>query len=105
MRVGVEAALLGLPRGFLGVVSSRPSALCRLGVVWKMLGVWIYKSNIITRFSLNLKSGFVSLLTCLSPEGLLSFFTERLPRTLKFALPWDDFKTAKLRKNKNKVRE
>ena len=39
VRVGVEAALLGLPRGFLGVVSSRPSALCRLGVVWKMLEV------------------------------------------------------------------
>lgn len=33
VRVGVEAALLGLPRSFLGAVSSRPSVLCRLGVV------------------------------------------------------------------------
>ncbi len=41
------------------------------------------------------------MLTCLSPDGLVSFFTERFPSTLKFALPWDDFKTAKLRKNKN----
>lgn len=46
VRVGVEAALLGLPRGFRGVVSSRPSALCRLGVVWKMLGVWTFKSHV-----------------------------------------------------------
>lgn len=37
-RVGVEAALLGLLRGFRGVVSSRPSALGRLGIVWNTLG-------------------------------------------------------------------
>lgn len=36
----------------------------------------------------------VALHTCLSTEGLLSFLTERFPSTLKFALPWDDFKTA-----------
>lgn len=41
VRVGVEVALLGLPRGFRCVESSRPSALCRLGVVWKMLRVYI----------------------------------------------------------------
>lgn len=35
-----------------------------------------------------------ALRTCLSTDGLLSFLTERFPSTLKFALPWDDFKTA-----------
>lgn len=33
LRVGVEVALLGLPRGFLAVESSRPSVLCLLGVL------------------------------------------------------------------------
>lgn len=36
----------------------------------------------------------VVLLTCLSPDRLVSFFIERLPRTLRFALPLEDFKTA-----------
>lgn len=41
-------------------------------------------------------------LTCLSPDGLVSFFAERFPSTLKFALPWDDFKTERRRRKKER---
>lgn len=51
-----------------------------------------------------LKKG-AALRTCLSTDGLLSFLPERFPSTLKFALPWDDFKTAQREGggNKNKT--
>lgn len=49
-----------------------------------------------------LKQG-AALRTCLSTDGLLSFLPERFPSTLKFALPWDDFKTAR-REGEKKIK-